>query len=205
MLLMQPYQQSSQGSNEKSPNSHSKQLLHHVLKNILKIEEDERVSFSKLMEYNCFYHIHGICHDLQFKLDHMNDYNDYIVNGQHCALNFSTKNRLKLLISLMPTLKKENAFQLSSQYLLSLTYQDFNKFRQEDMIRMTKVPTTQTPHTTKPFLSHTSRNKTRPVFLSQPVDIFDEPNCDSTEAILLEKYGPDPSPSPTVKCAPNLL
>ena len=74
------------------------------------------------------------------------------------------------------------------------------------MIRMTKVPTTQTPSTTKPFLSHTSRDKTRSVFLSQPVDIFDEPISDSTEAILLEKDKPDPfSPSPTVKSAPNLF
>ena len=66
---------------------------------------------------------------------------------------------------------------------------------------MTKVPTTQTPSTTKPLLSHTSRNKTRPAFLPQPVDIFDEPNCDSTKAILLEKDEHDPSPSPTVKSA----
>ena len=62
-------------------------------------------------------------------------------------------NKLEMLSSLTPTMEKENVFQLSSQYLLSLTYQDFNKFRQEDMIRMTKVPTTQTPSTTKPLLS----------------------------------------------------
>ena len=73
------------------------------------------------------------------------------------------------------------------------------------MIRMTRVPTTQTPCTTMSFLSHTSRNKTRPVLLSQPVVIFDEPNCDSTKAILLEKDEHDPSPSSTVQSAPNLL
>ena len=73
------------------------------------------------------------------------------------------------------------------------------------MIRMTKVPTTPTPSTTKPFPSHTSRSKTRPVFLSQDVDIFDEPNCDSTEATLLEKDESDPSPSPTVRSPSNFL
>ena len=73
------------------------------------------------------------------------------------------------------------------------------------MIRTTKVPTTQTPCTTKPFLNHTSRNKTRPVLLSQPLVTFDEPNSDSTKAILLQKDEPDPSPSPTVKSASNLL
>ena len=86
-----------------------------------------------------------------------------------------------------------------------LTYQDFNKFRQEDMIRMTKVPTTPTPSTTKPFPSHTSRCKTRPVFSSQHVDIFDESNCDSTETTLLDKDESDPFPSPAVKSASNLL
>ena len=59
--------------------------------------------------------------------------------------------------------KKATTIQLSSQSYLTLKYLDFNKFSLEDMIRMTKVPTTPTPSTFKPFLSHTSRNKTKPV------------------------------------------
>ena len=78
-------------------------------------------------------------------------------------------------------------------------------FRQEDMIRMTKVPTTQTPSATNAFLSHTSRSKTRSVFLSQHADIFDESNCDSTEATLLDQDESDHSPSPTGKSALILL
>ena len=101
MLMMPTYHQSSQGSSERSPNSHSKQALHHVLKNILKIDQDERVSFSKWMEYHDFYHLHELCHDLQFNFDHIHDYSDYIVNGQHGALKFSTMNKLELLISLI--------------------------------------------------------------------------------------------------------
>ena len=50
-IMTQPYQQLSQGSSEKSPSSHSKQVLHHVLKNVLNMSKDERVSFSKWMEY----------------------------------------------------------------------------------------------------------------------------------------------------------
>ena len=49
MLMMQPYQQSSQGSGEELPKSHSKQLLHHGVKNVLRITTDERVSFSNGM------------------------------------------------------------------------------------------------------------------------------------------------------------
>ena len=98
----------------------------------------------------------------------------------------------------MSTRKKENTFQPSFHYLLSLTYQDLNEFRKEDMIRATKMQTVPTPSTTKPFSSHTSRSKTRPVFLSHHVDMFDESNY-STEATLLDKDESDPSPSPTVK------
>ena len=65
--------------------------------------------------------------------------------------------------------------------------------------------TTPTPSTDRTFPSHTSRSKKRPVLLSQYVDIFDESNCDSTEATLLDKDESDPSPSPTVKSASNLL
>ena len=96
-------------------------------------------------------------------------------------------------------------FQPSSQYLLSHTYHDFNKFREEDMIRMTKVPRTPSPSTIKPFPRHTSRSKARSDFLSQHVDIFDELNCDSTEATLLDQDEFDPSPSSTVKSAFNYL
>ena len=104
--MMQPYQQSSHGSNEKSPSSHSKQLLHHVLKNDLRITTDERVSFSKWMEYNHYHNTNELCEEL--------------------------------FISWMLTRTKGNTFQLSSQYFVSLTYQDFNEFSQEKWIRMIK-------------------------------------------------------------------
>ena len=67
------------------------------------------------------------------------------------------------------------------------------------------VPTAPTPSTTTPLPSHTSRSKTRPVFLSLYVDLFDEPNFDSTEATLLDKDESDPSPSPSVKSPSNFL
>ena len=115
MLMMQPCQQSSQGSSEKSPSSHSKQLLHHVLKNVLNINTDDRVSFPKWMKYMHYHYINELCYDLQFELKHIHDYSDYILNGQHCPLKFATMNKIKLFISWMSTRKKENTFQLSSQ------------------------------------------------------------------------------------------
>ena len=86
MVMNQPYQQSSQGSSEKSPSSHSKQVLHHVLKNVLKITTDDRVSFPKWKECMDYHNNNELCDDLQFELKHIHDYNKYIVNGQNCAL-----------------------------------------------------------------------------------------------------------------------
>ena len=87
MLMTQTDQQSSQGSSEKSPSSHVKQVLHHVLMNVLKISKDERVSFSKWIEYMAYDNDNDLCDDLQFELKHIHDLSDYIVYGQHCAIN----------------------------------------------------------------------------------------------------------------------
>ena len=78
--MMQPYQQSSEGSSEKSPSSHSKYLLHHVLKNVLRITTDERVSFSKWMEYNHCHNIQELCEKRPLLLKHLYECSDYIVN-----------------------------------------------------------------------------------------------------------------------------
>ena len=88
-----------------------------------------------------------------------------------------------LFISWILTRTKGNTFQLSSQYIPSLTYHEFNMFRQENMSRMTKVPTTQTPSTTKPLLSHISGTKL--ASLPHYIDLFDESFCESAEENLL--------------------
>ena len=69
--MTQPYQQSSQGFSEKSPSSHSKQVLHCVLKNVLKISKDESVSFPKSMEYMAYDNVNDLCDDLQFEFKHI--------------------------------------------------------------------------------------------------------------------------------------
>ena len=118
--MIQPDQQSSQRSSEKSPSSHSKVLLHHVLNNVLRITTDERVSFSKWMENNHYHNIHELCEILIFGLEDLYECSDYIVDGQHCALESSTMNTTKVFISWMLTKMKGNTFQLSSHYYLCL-------------------------------------------------------------------------------------
>ena len=81
MLMMQTYQQSIQESNEDSASSNPIQLLHHVLKNILRITTDERVSFSKWMQYSGYHNAQDICEGLPVRLEELLEFSDYIVNG----------------------------------------------------------------------------------------------------------------------------
>ena len=61
--MMQTYHQSIQESSEDSPSSNSIQAMHHVLNNVSRITTDERVSFSKWLEYNGFPNIQELCED----------------------------------------------------------------------------------------------------------------------------------------------
>ena len=95
--------------------------------------------------------------------------------------------KIKLFIGWMSTRKKKNTFQLSSQYLLSLTYQDFQKSRLEQRIRTSKgqaAPIAPTPSTTKPLLSHISGCQLNS--LPYYCDVFDESACESAEENLLQ-------------------
>ena len=150
MLKMQTFHQSIQESSVDSPSSNSIQVIHHVFNNVLEIIEVDRTSVPNWMECMHYHNINELCDDLQFELEYIHHYNDYIVNGQHCELKFSTMGRIRLFISWMSTRKKGNTFQVSSQYHLSRTHQDFIKFKQENMIRIFKEqaaskPTSQ-PH-----------------------------------------------------------
>ena len=56
-------------------------------------------------------------------------------------VNSSTMNKLKLFIKWMSTRMKDIKFELSPEYLLTLTYEEFNVFRQVDMPSMCSKPT----------------------------------------------------------------
>ena len=82
--MMQTYHQSIQESSEDSPSSNSIQVLHHVLKNVLRITTDERVSFTKWMQYHGYLIILEVYQGDPYILEDFHKY--YLVNGQHCAL-----------------------------------------------------------------------------------------------------------------------
>ena len=74
MLMMQTYQQSIQESNEDSTSPHPIQVLHHVLKNVLRITTDERVSFTKWMQYHGYLVIQDIREGVPYILEAFHRY-----------------------------------------------------------------------------------------------------------------------------------
>ena len=60
MLMMQTYHWPPDESSKDSPSSKPIQLIHHVLKNVLRITTNERVSFLKWMQYNVYTNIQEI-------------------------------------------------------------------------------------------------------------------------------------------------
>ena len=92
MLMMQTYHESS----EDSPSCISIEVLHHVLKNVLRITTDERVSFMKWMQYHGYLIIQEIYQGDPYILEDFHKY--YLVNGQHCALKSSTINTINLFM-----------------------------------------------------------------------------------------------------------
>ena len=137
--MAQPNQESIQESSKDSTTPNPIQVLHHVLNNVLKVKEHEVISISKWMKYMGYNNFTDLCVDLLFELNHVHVFSNYIVDGQYCALKFGTMNELKLFIKWMSTRMKDTTFELAAEYLLALTYEEFNVFRQEDMIRMSIV------------------------------------------------------------------
>ena len=98
MLMIQTYHLSSQGSSEDSPSSHPIQLIHHVFNNVMEVFATDRFSIPKWKEYMCYHNINELCDDLQFGLEYIHDYSDYIVNGQNCELKYSTMHKISQFI-----------------------------------------------------------------------------------------------------------
>ena len=189
MPMTQPYQNSNQGSSEKSPSSHCKQVVHHVLKNVLKISKDERVSFSKWMDYMDYGM--SMTYVMTFSLNSDISMTSVTTLWMDNILPSNlplTMNKKKLFISWMLTRMKNKANQVSSECFLALTHEDFNDIRQAHMIRMTEAPTAPIPAPSipsAPLTSQTSGSKKEQDFLPQHYDLFYEPVCESAGEIPL--------------------
>ena len=124
---------------------------------------------------------------LTFELNHIHDFSEM---DKNYALKFDTMNKFKLFIKWMSTRMMDSKFELSAQYILALTYEEFNVFRRADMCRMGSTPTSPPP----PLISYTPGSQTRKAFFPQLNDIFDEPDSESTETKFdLKKVDSSPS------------
>ena len=149
--MTQSNYESIQESNEDSTSPKSMQVYNHILNKDLDINDDEIASFSKQMESRGDDNYTDLCGDFHNELDHIHDFSDYSVDGLNCSLKFGTMNKLRLLISWMSTRMKEITFELYAEYLIGLTHEQYNHFRQENMIKMSSVPSSPLPGPTTPI------------------------------------------------------
>ena len=99
-----------------------------------------------------------LCVDFCYIFDSIHDYSDYKVNGLRCSLKLSIMNKIRLFISWMATKMTDDNFELYAELLISLTREQFNILRQEDMKRLYNMsrPSCIEPHTHMPtFTRHT--------------------------------------------------
>ena len=139
------------------------------------------------MEYRGYDNFTDLCGDFLFELNHTLYFSDYRVDGQNCALKFGIMNKLKLFISWMSTRMREATSELYAEHLLALTHEQFNDFRQEDMIRMSSVPTASPPGPTTPMTPLTnqpSRSKQRLTRMHIPWGEF--PEQPNTKKLTIE-------------------
>ena len=93
-------------------------------------------------------------------------------------MKFGTMNKVKLFIKCMSTKMKDFTFKLSADHLLFLSYEEFNVFRQADMMSMGSNPKSSPPCPTTPMTSltsHTPGSKKRQAFSPQHDDLLHEP------------------------------
>ena len=116
-----------------------------------KKDEEENKSFSKWMKYRGYDNFTDICADFCHILDRINDYSEFRADGLRSALKFSTMNKIRMFTFWMGTKLTDAIFKLCAEDILALTREQFNDFRQADMIRMMGKTSSPPPGPTTPM------------------------------------------------------
>ena len=117
------------------------EVLQHVPQKLLDIkDEKENKSFSKWMKCREYDNCTGICADFCHILDRIHDYSEFRADGLRRALKFSTMNKIRMFTYWMGTKMTDGFFELYAETVL----EQFNDFRQADMIRMIGLKFTTT-------------------------------------------------------------
>ena len=151
--------QGSKGKNISIP----MEVLQHVLKTIMNIQDDEEVeSFSHWMSFSGFTNFIDICKAYHHILHSIEDHNDYQLNGIRCSLTYCTMNKIRLFIKWMAIKSKNDDLKVNDDLLTSLTGEQFDNFNHEDMKNVHNVSMPShighTPMTT--FTGHTKSSAT---------------------------------------------
>ena len=143
---------SIQDSKQDSISPKSMEVYHHVLNKVMDIKNQDEIEYvSKWMTYRGCENFTDLCVDFHCELYHIHDFSNYRVDGMKCALKFGTMNKHRLFVSWMAMRIEDTTFELYAEHVLALTQEQYNDFRQQDMIRMTRGPTSQPPEPTTPM------------------------------------------------------
>ena len=72
------------------------------------------------MEYRGSKNFTNLCIHIDLELNHINDFNDYRLDGLKCALKFGTMNKLRWFIHWMSTRMMHTIFDHYDEHLLAL-------------------------------------------------------------------------------------
>ena len=151
MPMAQPDSEFLQESKDTN-SSRSMEVLQHVLQRVLDIkDEEENKFFSKWMKYRGYENFTDICADFCHILDRIKDYSEFRADGLRSALKFSTMNKIRMFTFWMGTRMTDSFLELYAEDLLALTREQFNDFRQADMIRMMGKTSSPPSGSTRPM------------------------------------------------------
>ena len=158
--MAHPDHKSIQESKEGSTSARSMEVFHLIVNKEMGIQnEEEMQSFKQWMSYRGFEKFTDMCNAFSYMLDNINDdHSEHKFDGLRHALKFGTMNKLRLFIRWMFTSTTDSTFKLYAEDLLALTREQFDNFRQKDMISMAGGPKSPLPGPTTPmttFIGHT--------------------------------------------------
>ena len=136
--MAQPFQEPTQEASEDTSVDTMK-VFNHIVQTLLNINEAEVASLQNWIKYMAYNNFLDLCFD--FQTEDIQSYSGYRVEGQQCTLTFGTMDKLRMFISWVGTKMKHTPVMFHYDNFLLLTHQEFLLFRQEEVSRMTTVPT----------------------------------------------------------------
>ena len=115
------------------------EFFQHIINKDMDIQNVEEIqSVQHWMSYRGFETLTDMCNTFTYMLDKIHNHSEYKEVGLRFVLKFGTMNKLSLFIKWMLSSMTDSTFDLYDEDVLALTRKQFNNFRQEGMIMMTR-------------------------------------------------------------------